>query len=178
MAGAIKDVHNEWRDRLQPASFRGVEFHVEVSARQSGRRTVVHEYPKRDDPYSEDMGRHAIRWAVTGYIVYGDRRLREGVIKQRDALCEALERDDAGTFQHPSMYSLLVMVERYSMTESKQKGGYFEFDMQFVEAGKPVLGGVEIATRELVQTRATAVDDSGQAIMEQILKSITTGVGQ
>ena len=65
---AIKDLHNPWRDAMLPATFRGVEFHVELDTRASGRRTVVHEYPKRDLPYSEDMGRAAIRFSFTGYL--------------------------------------------------------------------------------------------------------------
>jgi prophage DNA circulation protein len=57
----ISNIHNPWRDVLlsQPASFRGVIFHVETGGKSSGRRTVTHEYPKRDDPYAEDMGRVA-----------------------------------------------------------------------------------------------------------------------
>jgi prophage DNA circulation protein len=64
---AISDFHNPWRDMLmQQASFRGVVFHVETGARLSGRRTVVHEYPKRNDPYAEDMGRAARRFHFQG----------------------------------------------------------------------------------------------------------------
>ena len=48
--GSIRDVHNVWRDNLVPASFRGAVFHVEASSRAGGRRTVVHEYPKRKTP--------------------------------------------------------------------------------------------------------------------------------
>ena len=62
----IQDIGAPWRRRFVPASFNRVEFHVESQSRSSGRRTVVHEYPKRDTPYSEDMGRHAIRYQVTG----------------------------------------------------------------------------------------------------------------
>lgn len=46
-----------WTDRLQPASFRGVAFKVDGDDLQIGRRTVVHEYPGRDTPSVEDMGR-------------------------------------------------------------------------------------------------------------------------
>ncbi len=171
---AIKDLHNPWRDSLLPASFRGVEFHVELSTRASGRRTVVHEYPKRDLPYSEDMGRHAVRWAITGYVIHNDKRLQARgvtVIQQRNALYQALEFEDAGTLRHPSMEPMLVMVERYSLTESKQKGGYFEFDMQFVEAGIPGFFP-EVSTADAVNIAAIAAEATASQIMDQILRSL------
>src|SRR4249919_523830 len=58
-----------WRMRLRPASYAGVVFHVEHQGRSSGRRVVLHEYPKRDTPYAEDMGRAAIRYQMTGYLI-------------------------------------------------------------------------------------------------------------
>ena len=47
-----------WRDRLLDASFRGAAFRVEShSAEAAGRRAAVHQYPGRDTPYAEDLGR-------------------------------------------------------------------------------------------------------------------------
>ena len=168
---AIKELHNVWRDHLLPASFRTVEFHVELNTRQSGRRTVVHEYPKRDLPYSEDMGRHAIRYAFTAYLIHNDKRLCN-VLAQRDALRDALERVDAGWLIHPSMDPMLVMVERYSMSESKQKGGYYEFDLQFVEAGVAVLTGVDVATNDVANQRADAADAAANSRAQEVLNQI------
>ena len=60
-----------WRKDLQPASFRGAFFHVETNSKENGRRIVVHEFPKKDLPYAEDMGRRAYEFSVRGYcIVY------------------------------------------------------------------------------------------------------------
>ena len=44
-------------EQLQKASFRGVPFEVTSASLTAGRRTVVHEYPQRDKPYVEDLGR-------------------------------------------------------------------------------------------------------------------------
>lgn len=155
---------NEWRQKLVLGSFRGVFFHVETGGRQSGRRTVTHQYPKRNLPYAEDMGREAVHWSFTAYIIFNDKKLHRSTNRQaggsapypnmtehRNALIEALEMDGPGDLVHPSLsmsYSggregaspggpMLVMCERYSVTESRQKGGYYEFDLQFVEAGLP-----------------------------------------
>jgi hypothetical protein len=74
MAGTIRDLQTThgtvpWRDALLPAMYDGVPFWVESASRESGRRTVVHEYPKRDRPYGEDMGQRAVEYSVRGYIV-------------------------------------------------------------------------------------------------------------
>ncbi|WP_431355959.1 DNA circularization N-terminal domain-containing protein, partial [Algimonas porphyrae] len=48
-----------WRDQLEKASFRGVPFHVSRSGGEVGRRVQLTEYPLRDRPYAEDLGRKA-----------------------------------------------------------------------------------------------------------------------
>src|SRR4029079_12965701 len=99
---AITNIQNPWRQILmQQASFRGVIFHVDTQARASGRRTVVHEYPKRNDPYSEDMGRHARRINLQGYLIYNPSNPLYEYVSQRFALIRALEADDAGRLVHP-----------------------------------------------------------------------------
>lgn len=163
----IKEVHNDWRDRLVPASFRGVVFHTEVYGMQSGRRTVVHEYAKRNDPYSEDMGKHAVRFSFTGYLIWNDKKYPD-LINQRRALVDALEKDDAAQLVHPTMgFSKLCMCERYSMTETRQKGGYIEFDMQFVESGTPALALANQNTQSLVSDASNAASAQAQQMIDQ-----------
>ncbi|MNN99925.1 hypothetical protein D3C81_2196910 [compost metagenome] len=48
---------SEWRDRKQGASFRGVPFLVDTDSVPVGRRTQLHEFPQRDQPFVEDLGR-------------------------------------------------------------------------------------------------------------------------
>lgn len=161
----ISDIRNPWRDILlgEPASFRRIIFHVETGGRSSGRRTVPHEYPKRNLPYSEDMGRHARRFQISGYLIYRPSNPLYEYTSQRQFLYEALEEDDAGTLVHP-VYApggMLVMCERYSMIESRERGGYTQFEMQFVEAGQPVNAlGVSIDTKGNVSIKAGALEQS------------------
>jgi prophage DNA circulation protein len=136
---SIRDVRNVWRDNLVPASFRGAVFHVETSGRRSGRRTVVHEYPKRNVPYSEDMGRSAVKWSFTGYLILRDKGIGGNLLSQIGNLIGALEADDAGFLVHPTLGAMLVMCENYSYSDKRTAGGYVEFDMQFVEAGSPAM---------------------------------------
>ena len=136
---SIRSIHNVWRDSLVIASFRGAQFHTETSGRKSGRRVVVHEYPKRNVPYSEDMGRSAVKWSFSGYLIHGDRGLPGNVLSQVAQLIGALEADDAGFLIHPQIGAMLVMCDNYSYSDKRTAGGYFEFDMQFVEAGSPAM---------------------------------------
>jgi prophage DNA circulation protein len=137
--GSIRDIHNVVRDSLVIASFRGAQFHTETTGRRSGRRTVVHEYPKRNVPYAEDMGRSAIKWSFTGYLILRDKGIPGDVLSQVADLISALESDDAGYLIHPLLGGMLVMCENYSYSDKRTAGGYFEFDMQFVEAGTPAM---------------------------------------
>ncbi len=185
---AITDLHNEWRDQLVLASFSRVPFHVEVSARTSGQRIVVHEYPKRDDPYSEIMGKHAVRWSFTAYILLNDhllyaaagaqRPLYNGVVDHRDALIRVLEAPEEGWLMHPSIHSdgaMLVVCEHYSVTESQQKGGYYEFDLQFVEVGlAPQFSDVD--TVSVVKLKAEAADSAAVGSINATIKSLRAGL--
>jgi len=130
-----------WRNALMPASFRGAMFHVETGTRESGRRIVIHEFPKKNEPYSEDMGQIAIQFTVRGYcIVYpfdADQPLYQRDYRTaRNLLASALEKEGPGYLQLPTMTPLSVVCMRYRLTENEKQGGYCVFDMQFVEAGK------------------------------------------
>ena len=56
---------------LRQASFRGAQFEVDDVDASGGRRLVKHEYPLRDVPYAEDMGRKAREYSVKAFIVQG-----------------------------------------------------------------------------------------------------------
>lgn len=174
---AIGDPHlsNPWRDilRSKPASFRSIVFHVENGGITSGRRTVVHEYPKRNQPYAEDMGRSARRFQLAGYLIYRPSNPFYEYAVQRQLLIDALDQDDAGLLVHPVFApggSLLVMCERYSMVETRERGGYTEFSMQFVEAGKA--GNSTLADN--VKEKVDMAADDSEAMIKAMLDAMPT----
>jgi prophage DNA circulation protein len=164
---AIKDFHNQWRDALVRGwSFRGVPFHVEQQALSSGRRNVEHEYPKRNDPYAEDMGKQAIHYTIQGYLV-GPNYLTDKI-----NLMQALEADDAGWLIDPLRGSMLVMCERYSCTESRDKGGYCVFEMGFAEAGTPGNSNPVSSTANDVNTNAdNAAGAASRNLDQQVIST-------
>jgi prophage DNA circulation protein len=130
-----------WRARLLPAHFAGKMFHVEAGSRESGRRIVTHSFPKKDLPYSEDMGRRAIEFSVRGYFVQfvtdANKLFQRDYTIPRNELQERLEQGGAGTLQLPFQRPLTVVCTRFRMSEESRLGGYVAFDMTFVELGAP-----------------------------------------
>ena len=91
----------------------------------------MHEYPLRDLPYADDLGRRAREFQVNGYVV------GENYLQERDALIEALEAYGPGELIHPK-YGMLnvVVVGRVSIRESHSEGGIARFAITFAEAGE------------------------------------------
>lgn len=145
------------------ASFRGVPFHTLDADLAVGRRTVVHEYPQRDVPYVEDLGRRARAFSVEGYV------LGEDYLAQRDALWRALEAEGPGELVHPRWGVLWVSVQDAArIKESPRDGGRASFSISFVEAGRNELPNALIDTTVQVADAAEAVDDAaGQAYVDQ-----------
>src|SRR5499427_9529636 len=97
----IRDLPSPWRAKLMPANFDTFMFHCESGSRENGRRIVTHEFPKKDLPYSEDMGRRAIEFSVRGYIIQyvtdANALYMRDYTNPRDALMDRLERGGSGT---------------------------------------------------------------------------------
>lgn len=119
-----------WRTKLQPASFRGVRFQVEVDDMSAGRRVQVHEYPQRDKPFTEDLGRATREISLTAFVI-GDN-----YIADRDALLKVVEEAGAGTLIHPWYGSQQVVVKECRVSHSNREGGMARFNLSFVEAGE------------------------------------------
>src|SRR3954465_13549542 len=90
-----------WRQRLQPATYNGIEFKVETQAKASGRRIVSHEFPKRDTPWAEDMGRRQRRFIIQAYIIYSPVNMPD-YQAARDALVVEFEKEGPGYLVLPT----------------------------------------------------------------------------
>lgn len=118
---------------LREASFRGARFEVDDVEASGGRRVVLHEYPLRDTPYSEDLGRRAREFSVRGYIIQG--RTYDYASARADVL-KALEAYGPGELVHPWHGEVSVVVDDYRLRESMERGGLLELDIRFREAGQ------------------------------------------
>jgi len=167
-SGSLRDISPVlWRLRMRQAMFKNAAFHVEHQGRNSGRRTVLHEYPKLDYPWAEDMGRTAVRYQIVGYVI---QRWAPGpdapptlgnmdwnYDMARDRLIAALESSGPGRLIDPYNNRIgpqLFMCERYAVTETRERGGYAQFEMVFVEAGAAAFTFVDIDTTSVIQRNA------------------------
>jgi len=155
---SIKDIPTNWRDKYQRAQFRWAIFFVEQDGRGGGRRVALHQYPKRNIPYAEDMGRTANSFTVQGYLIgriTNDPADGVSYLDLKNNLIECLEQDGPGMLRLPLPYKMsdvMVMVQSYSITESREKGGICTVEMSFVEYGDPTYRPIISTTGQLQQS--------------------------
>jgi len=166
----ITSIHAPWRDALLPASFRGALFHVEAGSKESGRRIVVHEYPKKNIPYAEDMGRRARSFIIRAYLVTfptdtGIALYSRDYRTARDALIDALESSEGpGVLQLPTIEPMTVTCPQYRWNEEERFGGYCTFDMTFVEFGAPP-GTPQTSSSDNLKAQSLALKERIQTVM-------------
>ncbi|RPD91909.1 hypothetical protein EGN69_15685 [Pseudomonas monteilii] len=144
-----------WRDELHPASFRGVPFHVDSDSMPVGRRTQVHEYPQRDKPLVEDLGRITREIKLAAFVI------GEDFLIKRDALLNALDKPGAGELIHPWYGRLMVTATGCSVGHERREGGMARFDLVFVEDGeKGFPAGVPNTARQLEESSETLLQSA------------------
>lgn len=118
------------RDNLFPASFRGVAFDVTTSDLTIGRRTQTFEYPQRDRPFVEDLGRAARLIQVEAIIVGPD------FVARMNRLIDAMETAGSGTLVHPFLGTMSVTPQSTTQVSYDTAGlGQASATLSFVESG-------------------------------------------
>ena len=171
-----------WRNQLQQASFRGVDFFVDSHGYAVGRRNVVHQYPFQDEAYVEDLGQEADSFSINGYILQKPPLFN--YFKDRDKLIEALKEEGPGILVHRYLGEKRVaLVGQARISETFQEGGMARFQMNFVEAGKnqfpkattdPV-GAMDFAALDSINRAIDAfgdVYDTAQSVVDDINDSM------
>lgn len=143
-----------WKEKLLPGSFRGVPFSIESSDGEIGRRIALHQYPQRDKPFAEDLGRKARRFTLEVFVLGLD------YITGRDALIEALEKPGSGVLIHPYLGQMTATVlEARGPKESTREGGMARFSVTFVESGEKVFPSAAADTGRQIQEKADIAAD-------------------
>lgn len=158
-----------WRDQLRQASFRSVECLYEAADREGGRRLVVHEYPQRDEPDIEDLGRRPRRFRLDLYLLAS--QLGDAYWPQRDRLTEALEAEGPGTLVHPYYGAVEVHVESFSERYSTREGGMVRYACTFVAATAPRQPRRSLVTQDAL---LGAADDVDAAVRDRFLERWST----
>lgn len=148
-----------YRDRLRAGSWRGVAFEILESRAQFGRRTVRHEYPLRDEPFVEDLGRETRIFSVTGFVVGDNYDL------DKERMIAATETGDSGVLIHPYYGRLDVTVESFEISERADAGRQFTFSATWVEAGALTFPSVTPDSISALASTASLARSSVSAVL-------------
>lgn len=125
---------------LLPASFGGVAFFVVDTSLRGGLRIAEHQYPYRNTPYSEPMGRQARQYVFDAFLVGDD------VATQYETLLSVIETNQAQTLIHPTLGSKTVVCAGAEFTQNVA-GRYVECRLAFIEAGEVINPGTGADTQ-------------------------------
>lgn len=151
------------------ASFRGVPFNVDTAESQGGRRGVTHEYPFRDEPFREDLGRQVRKFTVEGHVIGAD------YLTARDKLLAALESPSGpGELVHPYYGTRHVAVSGFRVREAAADGGLARFSIEFEETpSRPKEPTAIVDTSTVLTTKAGA---ARTAVVEEFSGVYAPGV--
>ncbi|WP_205182649.1 DNA circularization protein [Burkholderia sp. LMG 13014] len=170
LAARLGGTVGSYFNQLRPASFRGVSFVSLGGSSSFGRRKQPHEYPQRDVPWVEDLGRGTRRIRMLGFVV-GDN-----VIAQRDVMIAACESAGDGELIHPTLGRRTVSLMDFRSVEHWEHGRYFEFQFEFIEGGQRTYPAAETATLESVLNSVTGLDVSAAFdFARTVLKEVSYG---
>lgn len=148
-------VDSGWRSRLRPASWRGVKFSMVDDEGTFGRRVQVHEYPNRDKPWTEDLGRATRRININAYII------GENYIDQRDKLITAIETAGSGTLVHPTYGEMKGNIDgQVRVTHSTTEGRMCRISFAFVESGELTFPTAGAASGQKLSGDADSLDSA------------------
>jgi len=143
-----------WKEKLQAASFRGVPFSVEDDEGSFGRRVQTHEYPNRDKPWTEDLGRATRRFNISAYLVGDD------YLERRDLLIKAIETPGPGTLVHPYYGEMSICIDgAMRVTHGINEGRMCRVAFSVVESGELSFPTSGAATGQNLVSSCLALDD-------------------
>ncbi len=128
-----------WRDNLfleGKGSFRGKEFFVDTVESSIGRRTVVHQFPGRDPPFIEDLGRDTNSFTFNAYV------LGEDYMSDRNDLIREFTKGGPGPLVHPYWGTITVtVIGKVRIRETPNEGGMARLTITVVEVGNIISEG-------------------------------------
>lgn len=134
-----------------PAIWRGVPFLVRDDGLTVGRRTAVHTYPYRDDPWPEDMGRGPRVMSFSARLVGDD------VYLQRTVMAAACELEGPGLLVHPTLGPVRCsLVEPVTFRARGDAQREVQFELVLMQAGSRVFPNLLLNTQNAILVAAAA----------------------
>lgn len=142
-----------YKSNLRPASFRGVSFEVLKTVLSVGRRVQVFEYPQRDVPFVEDLGKSARTITVT-VMTTGD-----DYIARMKKVIATLEKEGSGRYVDPWLGAMNVTPKATS-SPTFSSTHVASITITFVESGEYRFPNALIDTGSLCESVAQKLKDS------------------
>ena len=120
---------SEFLNSHNNAMFKGIPFIFVDDSFNSGRRIARHEFPQRDVPYSEDLGRRIRTIEIQGELLGDD------YLTQKDNLLLVCEEGGSGELIHPYYGILTVECDKITITNRRSETRICEFQATFTEKG-------------------------------------------
>lgn len=114
-----------WRDQMLPASFRGISFLIPQASVPIGMKGQLHEFPQRDEPYFEQLGKQSQVHRLVCWIIGDD------CFERRDKFMEAIQTPGPGELVHPWLGRMQVKAGEGELTHDFNAGGMAAFEVTF-----------------------------------------------
>jgi prophage DNA circulation protein len=113
------------------------------------------------------MGRQAWRYQLNGYLV-GPR-----YHETKRALMKALDNSAGGTLIDPYLAEpLMCICERYSVSETRERGGYCVFEMAFVELGSSGNSVEQVDSKAQADNKAAETGNAAATTLDLMPESL------
>jgi prophage DNA circulation protein len=153
-----------WREQLLPASFRGISFLIPQTSVPVGMKGQLHEFPQRDTPFFEQLGKQSQVHKMTGWVIGAD------CFDRRDKLIEALNTPGGGELVHPWLGKMQVKAGECEMSHDLMGGGMISFDLTFYP-------DVPLKTPAAKVNTQAQVVDSSESLLTSSLNRYQTAMG-
>lgn len=166
-------INGNFFDNLKPAMYGDVPFAVESNRLVTGRKTVVHDYPYRDEVWVEDLGQRSRQFEIVGYLIENDPKTGGGsVISQRDNLLEVCEMEGGWTLIHPTLGRVRnVCCLSCEVVERRDLGTVFEIRLTLIRSGLQLFPKTTTST---ASASATAAHKTGLAALADFAKGVAS----
>ncbi|RDL19960.1 DNA circularization protein [Pseudomonas jessenii] len=146
-----------WRDQMLPASFRGISFLIPQASVPVGMKVQLHEFPQRDEPYAEQMGKQAQVHRLVCWIIGDD------CFERRDKFMEAVQTPGAGELVHPWLGRMQVKAGEAELTHEFKQGGMAAFAVTFYPDVPLKFPTAKVNTQQQVVKASDSLLDSALA---------------
>ena len=152
-----------WERDYRQARFRDVNFYVDSDdSGPFGRRVAIHEFPERDEPVVQDLGRNKREFTLEGYLLGAD------YINETNRLIDACEMESPGELVHPTRGARVVKCTSMRIRNTSKKRRISYVSLSFIQADEfiPELEEITDSALSVVNSRTSALSKLSEYFVE------------